>query len=362
MCGLVGIVGANLTALHAEAFKWMLHLDLVRGEDSTGVAFRKTATKNNRSQIVVAKVEGSPNNLFRKFPELFDARGILHSRAGERYDFLMGHNRSATIGVVNSANAHPFHHGNITGCHNGTISSGLLGLPTSSDIVGSTDSEKLFYALSKGWTIKRLMDQVTGAAALIWWDSSTKTFNLYRNKERPLFYTHNDANTVFAYASEQWILKAALGKAKLYELVKNIKEFTVDEHLQIKLGDNKVDEVKTEVVVPLVLKTTPMNTHITSANRNIVRFNDHKQPNWAKAKVVYPLKQEVKKADTPFRSDAGWLRSENISKEQFEEGSKYGCSMCQTDLEYDDHEEGFVKWMDLKTPFCYTCSKQFKTA
>jgi len=356
MCGLVGIVGANLHVLHHEAFKWMLHLDTIRGEDSTGVALRKSFNKG-RSQVIVAKTEGHPSLLTQRFPELFDKKGVLHLKTTERYDFLMGHNRAATVGAVNSTNAHPFHHGNITGCHNGTIGAGLLQLPSGDEIKGHTDSEKLIFALSKGWKIKEIMDTVTGAAAMTWWDASTKTYNIYRNKERSLFYTHNDTNTIFAYASEEWILRVSLNKNKLFELAKNIKEFPVDTLKSIKLGENKIEEVTTTVVAPLVMKavipTGTGNVHQLPHKNKKLSLQKHEKPTW--------LQEAIDKTE-PFRGDSGWLDLSDLSKKDFDYNARFGCAACQVDLDYDDHLEGFVKWMEKDTPFCLTCSKTFKTA
>ena len=361
MCGLVGIVGTNLTTLHLEAFKWMLHLDTVRGEDSTGIAVRKTFTnKANRSQVIVAKTEGHPSNLTRKFPELFDNKGLLHSRLNERFDFLMGHNRAATVGAVNATNAHPFHHGSITGCHNGTISLGLYNLPTG-EIEGHTDSEKLIFALSKGWSIKKIMDTVTGAAAMTWWDASTKTFNIYRNKERSLFYAHNELKTVYAYASEEWILRVALNKAKLSEVSKNIKEFKADDHMEIILEDNKIKEVKVSTVSPLATKTTttmgytPYANNVANFPRKTLKLQNHTKPSWVK-------KSGVTKEVEPFRSEAGWVDIKDLKESDFNNNAKYGCALCQADLEYEDYKQGFVKWMDRETPICSSCCTEFKTA
>jgi asparagine synthetase B (glutamine-hydrolysing) len=357
MCGLVGIVGANLSSLHAEAFKWMLHLDVIRGEDSTGIAVRKTfTTKKDRSQVIVAKAEGHPSNLVRKFPELFDGKGVLHTKMTERFDFLMGHNRFATVGAVNALNAHPFHHGAITGCHNGTIHTGLYNLPKGDAVNGHTDSEKLIYALSRGWSIKQVMDTVTGAAAMTWWDAGKKTFNIYRNKERPLFYTHNDLKTVYAYSSEEWILKLALSKAKLPDMAKNITEFKIDDHMEIVLGDNKVEEVKVTHVAPLVVKTTITPTgggKITAFPNRNVKLLHHSKFSWMDG---------VAEKHEPFRPSSGWVDRTGITKAEFEKDAKYGCALCQTDIDFEDQEEGFVKWLDLETPICGTCAKEFKEA
>jgi hypothetical protein len=329
----------------------MLHFDVTRGEDSTGVALRKTT--KNRASVIIAKVEGHPYNLSRKFPELFNDKGVLHSKTDERFDFLMGHNRSATIGVVNSTNAHPFHHGDITGCHNGTIHVGLLSLPKGEEIIGNTDSEKVIYALSKGWTIKKIMDTVTGAAALTWWDSSVKTFNLYRNKERPLFYTHNDANTVFAYASEDWILRLALTKGKLPEYIKNIKEFPVDQHLEIALEENKVVSAHWTNVEPYTYKppaVTNYGNDYYKSNRSADKLRNHKLPTYLK---------EVKTTET-FRTDSGWLDIKDLEKKEFNNLAKFGCSHCSIDLDYEDYTQGFVKWLQPDTPVCKSCANEFK--
>ena len=362
MCGLVGLVGANLNTLHAEAFKWLLHLDVIRGEDSTGIALRRSFTnKQNRSQVIVAQTEGHPSNLIRKFPELFDGKGVLHNRVTERFDFLMGHNRAATVGAVNSTNAHPFHHGYITGCHNGTIQYGLTQLPNSPEIAGHTDSEKLIYALSQGWSIKKVMDTVTGAAAMTWWDSNKKTFNIYKNKERPLFLTHNDAKTVYAYASEEWLLRIALNRAKLGEMTKNIKEFTTDNHMEIVLGDNKIEEVRNTVIAPLVTKTTTTPNYGATViyprnNRREVKLLAHEKPDWFKKEEVTSKKHE------PFRASSGWVDLSDITEEDFNYRARYGCAMCQVDLEFEDHKEGFVKWMEKDVPLCKTCSNEFNEA
>lgn len=355
MCGLVGVVGCNLTLMHLEAFKWMLYLDVIRGEDSTGIAFRKTITnKKGQSQVTLVKTEGHPSSLNRKFPELFDHKGVLYSRSNERFDFVMGHNRAATVGAVTANNAHPFHHGAITGCHNGTISGGLNSLPVSNTIVGNTDSEKLIYALSTGMSIQEVMNSVTGAAALAWWDSKKQTFNLYRNKERPLFISHNDAKTIYAYSSEEWILKLAFNKTRLAEFAKNVKEFKVDEHMEILFSDYVIKETKINKVEPKVY-TPPKQVYNTSVTtfpaRKEVKLQNHDTPNWWEKETV-----------KPFRAESGWIDLSHLGKDEFEERAKYGCALCQDDLEYEDNLEGHVKWIEKDIPICSSCSKEFSAA
>jgi predicted glutamine amidotransferase len=346
MCGLVGIVGSNLDQTHFEAFKWMLMFDTTRGEDSTGVAFRKAAHKTGKGQITVLKTEGTPNNLYRKFPEVFSDRGVFRNTtaATEKVNFLMGHNRAATIGLVNSLNAHPFHHGHITGCHNGTVRTGLVLLDKGPEVQGSTDSEQIFYNLSKGKTLQNIIDTVTGGMALTWWDSKQQTYNIYRNSERTMHYAFDPLSKVLFYASEAWILRLALANSKLSSVSATIKELEANKHIVVQMKNNLLESVTeydakpVEKVIPKVV--TPVN-------------NKPKVPEFLKNKG---------KSETPFRSQTGWLEFPNLSKEEFNQRSRFGCSMCQTNLDFIDYSSGKVKWMERESPFCEHCAEEFNVA
>ena len=350
MCGLVGIVGANLNGSLLDSFSMMLHLDVVRGKDSTGMAFRKTNTKSGKVELGLLKVEGLPYNLYRKFPEVFDARGGVITKLTEDYNWLM----AATVCAVNSANAHPFHHGSIIGCHNGTISSGLGFLPTSPKLSPNcTDSEKIMCALSLGWSLQQVMEVLTGAAALTWWDSSKQTYNLYKNKERPLFYSMNAAKTILAYASESWILRAAMANTRNLEFTKEVIEVPDNEHIQLHMSKGSIREITKSTIVPKVI--TPYVNVVTQANQhyenNVTKLKNHKVPSYLDTRS---------KREYTFRSSAGWLDVTFVSKEEFNHRARFGCALCGCGLDYDEQILGEIKWVEKDTPLCLDCSDEFK--
>ncbi len=95
MCGLVGCAGI-LDFASEKAFRNLLILDSLRGEDSTGIA----SVKKNSEDVTVVKAVGDPFRLFetRRFDKVM--------AQGNRV--LIGHNRYATTGSVSASNAHPF--------------------------------------------------------------------------------------------------------------------------------------------------------------------------------------------------------------------------------------------------------------
>jgi glucosamine 6-phosphate synthetase-like amidotransferase/phosphosugar isomerase protein len=345
MCGLVGIVGDNLTQSNYEAFKWMLTFDTTRGEDSTGVAFRKVNNKTKKGSVTLLKTEGLPYKLYQKFPEVFSEKGIFKNTTLETHkvNFLMGHNRAATIGLVNSLNAHPFHHEHITGCHNGTVRSGLLLLEKGPEIKGSTDSEQIFYTLAKGKSLKEVVSIITGGTALTWWDGKAQTYNLYRNSERPLHYVVDPTLKTVYYASEAWILRAAFSNSKLTALSQHIVELEADTHLVIQFKDGLITNTSKQEVKP----TPPPKPKVVQT------FVKPKTPDFLKNKG---------KSETPFRFQSGWIDLPNLSKEEFNHNARFGCAMCSTSLEFEDYTSGKVTWMSKEAPFCHHCASEFDVA
>ena len=349
MCGLVGVIGGSLASNHFEAFKWMLMFDTTRGEDSTGVAFRKVSHKTKKGEVTVLKAEGLPSNLYRKFPEVFSSKGVFKNTTitETSVNWLMGHNRAATVGLVNSLNAHPFHHGGITGCHNGTVRSGLTQLLSGPELKGSTDSEKIFYNLSKGKTLQEIVDVITGGTALTWWDSKKQSFNIYRNKDRPMHIVQDLVNNTIYYASEAWILKLALAKINLGHLKDKIEELPEDTHLEIPLEQGRIVKTVSKVIKPKVVATVTTSRVITMPSKK------NNPPAWL---------NEKGNSGTSFQPYTGWLSVTNLSKEAFNYQARFGCSLCQTTLDFSDYLGGDVKWMDKETPFCSQCAKEFSVA
>lgn len=204
MCGLVGMAG-NLNSTHSKMFRDMLVFDYVRGVDSTGVAMLGIAPS---ADVEVEKAIGSPGNLWEwGTSPLFNDRGF--SKSAKK--LMIGHNRAATIGVVNTENAHPFQYGSVTGAHNGSLRDWY-------DLEGyahlDVDSKAIFNTINlKG--IDHCWKNFSGAAALVYYDAETKLLNIIRNSERPLFIAHSEKSDAIFWASEPWMIIVAAERHKI---------------------------------------------------------------------------------------------------------------------------------------------------
>lgn len=204
MCGIVGMAG-NLFAPHNKMFRDMLIFDTVRGQDSTGV-LRVPLGLN--ADVDIYKDVGLPDTLWNDYaldPTAFDYRGVIKGSS----KLLLGHNRAATVGVVNVSNAHPFSFGKVHGVHNGSLWS-------TSQLDGNfdVDSKDLYYTINnKG--IDHAWENMQGAAALVWWDENTNNMHMIRNKERPLYTARSNDDAVLFWASEAWMIQVAANRNKV---------------------------------------------------------------------------------------------------------------------------------------------------
>lgn len=194
MCGICGVVG-KIGVKEENAFKIMLQLDVLRGKDSTGMF---AVTSNG--DVMSAKEAWLPQD----FLESRGAKEIFK----KSLKVLVGHNRYATVGSVNKANAHPFEFDNIIGVHNGTTTKSMFYQHDKFTV----DSEALFWHIeNKG--IEDAWKNITGAASIVYYNSIDKSLNLARNKERPMeMAISKDKNTLF-FASESWMITVACAKA-----------------------------------------------------------------------------------------------------------------------------------------------------
>jgi hypothetical protein len=234
MCGLVGIIGESDNKATLDMFKYMLFFDTLRGWDSTGVF---TVNKVTDGVSIIKKAMPAPD--FIQMPSVRKILTAPTAYAGERYSAMIGHNRAATVGDVNSVNAHPFDHGDITLVHNGTLRNERI---LDSYAVHDVDSEMLCDDFNRnGW--KDTIEKTVGAYALIWNDASDNTINILRNAERPLhiaicYRKGSQPNTMIgkpfvAVASESWMLTAAAERAGITiegkpELIPTCKKLTFD--------------------------------------------------------------------------------------------------------------------------------------
>jgi hypothetical protein len=208
MCGLVGFVG-KIGYKEEQAFKLMLKLDVIRGEDSTGVA-----SVNATGKIKMAKKAALPWELFEtdEYKKAVDQNQSL---------CLIGHNRAATKGVINDNNAHPFEFDNVVGAHNGTLrGQSLLEDYKNFDV----DSENIYHHMSIHGA-EHTLHRLNGAFALAFYDKKEDYLGLVRNNERPLYFCFcNDGDTV-GWASEPWILAVALSKNGIkYNDIREVEE------------------------------------------------------------------------------------------------------------------------------------------
>lgn len=198
MCGLTGIAGF-IDSTDIDAFKDLLWIDAVRGMDNTGAA---SVLYENPDGYNLCKVTGGVH-------ELLD-RKALDKVTQSGVSFLMGHNRSKTLGTLAAKNAHPFVFNNVIGAHNGTLTWSSKGR-MKDDTKFETDSEAMYCDINE-FGIEETIKKMDGAWALTWYDRVTKQINFLRNKERPLFYVLDDSNSTIYWASEAGMLYLALNR------------------------------------------------------------------------------------------------------------------------------------------------------
>ncbi len=215
MCGIVFVHG-YIGLSERRAFNMLPKLDTTRGSHSTGILSVDSAL-----ETCVVKSKGTPWDLYKT--DAYHKWDNTHFGIGDPMcTLLLGHNRYATTGKINKKNAHPFHEGKIIGVHNGTLTDQSLLVDSDKYAV---DSQNIFHHMNEKGE-KDAIELLDGAFTLAWVNEEDKTFNLVRNKQRPMHYAiSKDGRTVFG-ASEIWMLIVALDAA-------NIKGFSEIESLDV---------------------------------------------------------------------------------------------------------------------------------
>lgn len=198
MCGNVGCVG-DLDGQSKRMFKALLELDVIRGDDSTGVMI------HNRVGSEIFKEVGVP------WTGLYRDADFQKAMSEPLNNIFLGHNRAATTGVVNKVNAHPFESEHIIGSHNGTL---LNTYQLDDHLMFDVDSENIFHHLA-GNGVEDTISKLNGAYALVWYNAIQDTMNFIRNSQRPLFFAYNFSEDVLFWASDEWMLRAASKKARI---------------------------------------------------------------------------------------------------------------------------------------------------
>jgi hypothetical protein len=192
---MIGMFGSGISKGDVSIIKQLIYVDSLRGHHSTGLA-----TVDFQGNI-------------ETFKKAVDGPDFLQlNRAGDMLDnapfcaVIFAHNRFATKGGISTKTAHPFTHGDITLCHNGTLDT-QYGLPDS--IKFAVDSENIAHAFNVKEP-KDIIPILEGAFALTWWDAKTNKFNIVRNDERPLCFATHKTRKVTYYASERRMLEMVL--------------------------------------------------------------------------------------------------------------------------------------------------------
>jgi predicted glutamine amidotransferase len=369
MCGLVGIAGA-MTATDDRLIKRLLIHDYFRGPDSSGLAsIRGDGTAR------IAKLASDPITLFEhnKFKHAIEGISRVY----------MGHNRAATRGLVNNYNAHPFEYDHVVGAHNGTLDQ--LSWYRLEEAIGekfAVDSQALIAAIAKLGIKKAIelctegKDPSTGAWALSWYDFNEGSLNFLRNKHRPMWYSYSKDYRRLFYASEWWMIEAAV-RAENVELASEGKEgfkfFPTEDDIHYKfdvgLLMTAISKVKPKTKTikgrePLPVAVTgggdPFGRSGTGCGGNV---HQHRQI-LTRELTANPLGTTsspgtTRRSPTPDNV-LHWLGTPThplagyVDKEKFTELAKYGCSWCQCDVAFGDAGVTIFERDDLL--LCGACS------
>lgn len=189
MCGLVGQIYSKANGfglLDIEQFGQAMFINQMRGKDSTGIV-----GIGNDADYWWLKQTGGWDDL-----RMLDSKSYREWEAPviSKGKIIFGHGRLATRGDITIANAHPFVQdkpGNskkakkqIILVHNGTLDTYQPHIKGSNAF--PVDSEWLTFLIATEGP-HAAFSKVVGAIACMWYDSEEKTFNVYRNDQRPLF-------------------------------------------------------------------------------------------------------------------------------------------------------------------------------
>ena len=377
----------------------MLIADTFRGVHSTGV-FGIGPHHRGQAKKAVAAWDFVQLDEYNRWTKDFN-----------KYEAVIGHNRAATQGKVNTANAHPFTHGHITGVHNGT-------LRNHRQLTGGNkfdvDSEALIYSIMKDGYINTL-EKTEGAYALVWWDHKDYKLRMTRNEERPLFFAFvKDRNTLM-YASEEGLLRwiaernkvniektfyVQAGTVVTFDMA-NLRDYTAENftvkktpvvnygyghgystrssgknfNKEMILVPTKFDEQKNgergtltaiavndenkeeEVVVYNVHKNE--YAEALEANKYISTISNGTVIYGGKSKILGSSKDvQVKefRRKEPTKFYRGY-NGEYITQAEFEKAVEDGCSMCSGNIYVSDADS--MDWVAWNQPVCPECVKQF---
>lgn len=368
MCGLVGLAG-NLAFKDEATMRRLLLLDYFRGPDSTGFA----AVRIAKDEVRIAKMASHPL-------DLFDSQRFKDALNGNTSKAFIGHNRAATRGVVNGYNAHPYEFDHIIGCHNGTLEYGAVtDLERELGEKFPVDSMALIAGISR-MGIKDTMSLVRGAWSLVWYDGSDNTLNFLRNKERPMWFAHSKEFDKLIWASEWQTIHAAYnmgpGVADLYQEEGTGHRFwATDENQMYTFDLAALEKNKDSAFKPKATKiegkaaVTYVHTYHHGNKTNNLAWNQQGGQ-----------KEGGSSGHDPFLRRKGTISGNSISKDitlveptilhtqgnavqplagfitkdQFLDWAKYGCSFCSSNVYWGQH--GITIYERDEAVLCPECS------
>jgi len=210
MCGLAGFILGQKRRRHAElrliggVFTELLLLNQRRGTDAAGLA--------------VVRKDGT----YRLFKRPGPAAGLVADKLywsalalGNRVTAVLGHTRRKSRGSErNSLNNHPIRAGRVIGTHNGHIWNAdrlveALGLPRMAEV----DSEVLFRLADRAEdeaSFRALLRCCRGRMSAAFVDLDHPGVVRLIKGDLPLYAAHVPRLRAVFYASEAWMLRAAL--------------------------------------------------------------------------------------------------------------------------------------------------------
>jgi predicted glutamine amidotransferase len=327
MCGHVGVAG-RIFKQDEQAFRNMLVLDSIRGEDSTGAA-----VIHKNKEVSLVKRVGDPFNVL--YAKEYSAALKKPVRA------IIGHNRFATMGGVSAETAHPFEFPTLVGAHNGTLKNKYK-LDDSKNF--TVDSENLFHHIEKNG-LTNALEVIDGAWALVWWDKVAETINFLRNNERPFFMAMSEDNNTIFWASESWMLSVALSRNGVKHQA--IIPLDVNTHLSIHINSNGCLSKPHIKPAPGTFVDTIWDNESYVRNGN----GNHKTVHTAPNAVLPPT---AKKPVLSLAHSSEKKIPETLTKEQENFVEEYlNSNRVKFEIiasQNDAYEASYISLMDLKNP------------
>ena len=215
MCGIVGYITSEKIRGTQDRRRFLdqaLIAGTVRGDDSTGVfSVRHDQKEDEAADWLKCATDGYNFVSSKEFQESY---GLMAKT--ENLRAIIGHGRSATVGTVSNANAHPFQEGPITLVHNGTLQSTMHMGKSMSDLKEEgveVDSHVIAHNLAASGVegAADVVSKLDGAYALIWHDARDNSINIVRNERRPLHMMWATCEDTILIASEaemlHWLAK-----------------------------------------------------------------------------------------------------------------------------------------------------------